>query len=524
MKNNGRKIVRYGALIISLLALLTAGGLYIVQRQWNLAVQICLGVVVIGMAVFIALDPGAVRSAFTGRQAKYGSNALILSVAFVGILVVINFLAYKNTKRWDLTEDKSNTLAKETVDVLKSLPDKVVAKAFFTTNPSVASSKDNAKGLLDKYVTDGGGKFQYEFIDPNKDPAAADTAGITQDGTIVLYLGSSKQPVTAISETNITGAMVRLMNPGSHVVYFLTGHGEFPLDGSGDQTYTQLKAALEAKNYTVSTLNLLSTNQIPSDASVIVVAGPMKPLSEGEVSLLNTYMNNGGSMVVMEEPIVLTQYGDAPDPLANDLAQTYGVVLGNDIVVDLQANQTYQQPFLAIANQYGQHAITQQMNDMGTFFPTTRSVTTSENANTDYTRTLLIMTAQQSWAETDMASVKDGSMKPDQGVDMVGPVSIAVAAQGTSNNTRLVVFGDSDFALNVSFGTYGNGDMIVNSIDWAAKVDNLISLTPKTSVQRTLVQPSPSTAGLILLTSLVILPGIVVVGGVGMYVARRRQG
>jgi ABC-type uncharacterized transport system involved in gliding motility auxiliary subunit len=164
------------------------------------------------------------------------------------------------------------------------------------------------------------------------------------------------------------------------------------------------------------------------------------------------------------------------------------------------------------------------MNDMGTFFPTARSVTTSETANTDYTRTLLIMTAQQSWAETDMASVKDGSMKPDQGVDMIGPVSIAVAAQGTSNNSRLVVFGDSDFALNVSYGTYGNGDMIVNSIDWAAKVDNLISLTPKTSVQRTLVQPSPSTAGLILLTSLIILPGIVVVGGVGMYVARRRRG
>ena len=127
--------------------------------------------------------------------------------------MVVNFLAYKNTKRWDLTEDQSNTLAKETVDVLKSLPDNVVAKAFFTTNSAVASSKDSAKTLLDKYVYEGGGKFQYEFIDPNKDPVAAQDAGITKDGSIVLYMGSSKQPVSTISETDVTGAMVRLMNP-----------------------------------------------------------------------------------------------------------------------------------------------------------------------------------------------------------------------------------------------------------------------------------------------------------------------
>jgi ABC-type uncharacterized transport system involved in gliding motility auxiliary subunit len=524
MKNNWRQIVRWGALIISLLALLTAAGLYIVQRQLNLALEICLGIFVIGLAVFVAMDPGAVRKGLTGRQAKYGSNALILSIAFLGILVVINFLVYKNSKRWDLTENQSNTLAKETVDVLKSLPDKVVAKAFFTSSSSVSSSKESAKNLLDQYVYDGGGKFQYEFIDPNKDPTSATGAGITQDGTVVLYLGSSKQPVTSIDEADITGAMVRLMNPGSHVVYFLTGHGEFPLDGSGDQTYSQLKAALEAKNYTVSSLNLLSTNQIPSDANVIVVAGPMKPLSDAEVSLLNTFMKNGGSMVVMEEPTVVTQYGDSPDPLANDIAQTYGIVLGNDVVVDLQANQIYQQPFLAIANQYGQHAITQKMNGMGTFFPTARSVTINQSASADYTRTLLIMTAQQSWAEMDMETVKAGTMKPDQGVDMFGPVSIAAVAEGTSNNSRLVVFGDSDFALNGNYGTYGNGELIVNSIDWAAKQENLISLTPKTTVQRTLVQPKSYTMGLILLGSLIVLPGIILVSGVGMWIARRRQG
>jgi hypothetical protein len=118
------------------------------------------------------------------------------------------------------------------------------------------------------------------------------------------------------------------MNPGTHVVYFLTGHGEYPIEGGSDQSYTKLATTLKGKNYTVSTLNLLATIQIPQDASVVVIDGPKKPLSDAEVSLLDAYIKNGGSVVVMEDPTIDTQFGDAPDPLASYLSQTYGIVLG----------------------------------------------------------------------------------------------------------------------------------------------------------------------------------------------------
>jgi ABC-type uncharacterized transport system involved in gliding motility auxiliary subunit len=111
----------------------------------------------------------------------------------------------------------------------------------------------------------------------------------------------------------------------------------------------------------------------------------------------------------------------------------------------------------------------------------------------------------------------------NQGIDVAGPVPLAVVATG-STNARLVVFGDSDFATNSYYGFYGNGEMIVNSIDWAAKQENLISLTAKTSVERTLVQPKSYTMGLILLGSLIVIPGIVLVAGIGAWLARRKQG
>lgn len=524
MEPKWRLIIRWVSIGVSLAALVVAAGLYIVQHQWNLYMQISLGLFVIGLAVFVVLDPDSIRKLLTGRQARYGSNALILSIAFLGILVVVNYLAYKNTKRWDLTADQSNTLAKESVDVLKSLPDTVVAKAFFTTDATVASSKESAKSLLDKYVFDGGGKFKYEFIDPNKDPVAAQNAGITKDGSIVLFMGDAKQSASTISETDLTGAMVRLMNPGAHVVYFLTGHGELPIDGGSDQSYTQLSTALSSKNYKVSTLNLLATNQIPQDASVVVIAGPKKPLTDAEVGLLDTYIKNGGSVVVMEDPVIDTQFGDSPDPLANDLAQTYGIDLGNNVVMDAYGYQAFQNPYFAVGYQYATHVITQKMSTMGTGFQSARSVSADNSVGTDYSKTQLILTIDQSWGETDMASIQNNSVKFDQGTDLAGPVPLAVAAEGTNNSGRLVVFGDSDFATNAYYAFYGNSDMIVNSIDWAAKEENLISLTPKNTVDRSLVQPQAYTMGLILLGSMVVLPGIVLVAGIGSWVARRRQG
>jgi ABC-type uncharacterized transport system involved in gliding motility auxiliary subunit len=524
MEPKWRLIIRWVSIGVSLAALVVAAGLYIVQHQWNLYMQISLGLFVIGLAVFVVLDPDSIRKLLTGRQARYGSNALILSIAFLGILVVVNYLAYKNTKRWDLTADQSNTLAKESVDVLKSLPDTVVAKAFFTTDATVASSKESAKSLLDKYVFDGGGKFKYEFIDPNKDPVAAQNAGITKDGSIVLFMGDAKQSASTISETDLTGAMVRLMNPGAHVVYFLTGHGELPIDGGSDQSYTQLSTALSSKNYKVSTLNLLATNQIPQDASVVVIAGPKKPLTDAEIGLLDTYIKNGGSVVVMEDPVIDTQFGDSPDPLANDLAQTYGIDLGNNVVMDAYGYQAFQNPYFAVGYQYATHVITQKMSTMGTGFQSARSVSADNSVGTDYSKTQLILTIDQSWGETDMASIQNNSVKFDQGTDLAGPVPLAVAAEGTNNSGRLVVFGDSDFATNAYYAFYGNSDMIVNSIDWAAKEENLISLTPKNTVDRSLVQPQAYTMGLILLGSMVVLPGIVLVAGIGSWVARRRQG
>ena len=516
---NKQTMTRYApiGLYLAILAAVASAGLYIVQREWNLPLQISLGLIVIGLALFTFLDPDRVRQMLTGRQARYGSNALVLTIAFIGILVVVNVLAYQNGKRWDLTEDKQFTLAPETLDTLKSLPEKVTATAFFTQRiPS-----DTAKGLLDQYQFNSNGNFEYTFIDPEADPLAAQNANITRDGTVVLRMGDHQEAVTTVTEQELTGALVRLINPTSEAVYFLIGHGEHSPDDTGDQSLSQIKTTLESKNYKIATLNLLATNQIPDDARVIVIAGPKKPVSQAEVDLLDSYLTNGGSLIVMEEPLPTTDFGDAADPLADYLVQKWGVTLGKDIVVDLTSNQ----PLAPYAASYANHPITQKMQSLTSQFPTARSVVVGTPPD-GVTSTNLVLTAQQSWAETNLAGLNDPNSQIgyDDGVDLPGPVSIAAVAENTSTNTRLVIFGDSDFPVNANVSAYGNSDLFVNSVDWAAKQENLISLTPKQNTSRLLVPPQRITMNLILLGSVFILPGLPVLAGIIVWIQRRRRG
>ena len=476
------------------------------------------GFIVLGLAAYAIMEPERVRRFLTGRQARYGSNAFIMSLAFAGILIIGNVLAYQNPiPLADLTEDQVNTLAPETIAAIEKLPQKVTAIAFFSQN----SSKESATQLLDKIKANSNGKFDYQFIDPDRDPQAAINAGITGDGKILLQMGEQKEIVAFAGETEILKGMLHLLNPGSDVVYFLTGHGEKDVEQGGETSMTRAKSTLESKNYTVKTLNLLVDNQIPEDASVIVIAGPLQPVSQNEVDLLKDYLTNGGSLIVMEDPTGLTEFGDEADPLAEMLTTDWGITFNNDIVIDLNSPQ----PTTAAAAFYGTHPITTSMNNLVSFFPFTRSLSAANTVD-GVTLTPLVQTNERSWGETDLQSLTTGGGQVgfDEGVETLGPLALAFAGENATTGGRVVVFGTSLFAVDQIFDQYGNGDMFVNSVDWSAEQDDIANITPKTTTERTFNPPNQIEWIAILLGSVLIIPGLVVFAGVSSWLQRRRQG
>jgi ABC-type uncharacterized transport system involved in gliding motility auxiliary subunit len=428
---------------------------------------------------------------------------------------VVNYLIYKNPYRWDLTQDKEHTLAPETINTLKTLTQPIKAEAFYT----VRIPSDTAKNLLDSYKYNANGKFDYKFIDPEADVAAANAAKITRDGTLVLTMGDRTEQVTAVDEQDITSAIIRLLNPGEKDIYFLVGHGEFDTAGSGNQAYSTIVTTLTNKNYTVNTLNLLSEPKIPDKALAIIIAGPKKPLSENEVNLLKAYLDKGGSVILFSESPFVNGTTGVTDPLANYLAESWGIKLGEDLVIDPNVNP----PVVAVANSYGDHSITNKLNKVASIFPTSRSVMEG-TVPANITQTVLVLTSANAWGETDLNSINNKTVAANQGTDNLGPVSLAIAATNSETKGRVEVVGDADFASDQYFAQYADGDFAINSIDWATNQENMISLTPKQTTSRYMAPPEVYVMGLILLGSVFVLPGIVIVAGIVTWIQRRRRG
>jgi ABC-type uncharacterized transport system involved in gliding motility auxiliary subunit len=504
--------------LLALVLLLVTASTYAVTRRFDIYVQVGAALTLLAILGGILLDPALVRRALTGRQARYGSNALLISLAFLGILAVVNYLAYANPARADLTEDREFSLAPETLLTLSELQSPAHIIGFYSSN--ALGSQDNIRPLLDSYRDKSNGLVTYEFIDLEADPVAARQYGVTRDASIVVVIGDASEVVTSPSEQEITSALVRLANPEDRKVYFLTGHGERDIEQTDESGISQVRADLEAKNYQVDTLNLLTDPHVPEDALAVIVAGPTFPLTQQEADLLASYVDGGGSLVLLQQPRAETRFGDAPDPLETYLAQTWGISLDDDLVIEPGS----QNALWAIAFSYTQHAITTRIQNVAAVFPSARSLTVSPVQDPTVDQTPLAFTSNFAWGETDLSFVNTGiAPSQDPASEAGGPLALAAVAENSTSHARVVVFGDADFASNRFYVELGNGDLIINSIDWAAGQENLISLTPRPSTQRFVVPPSSQVLALIILTTVGLMPGAVVVVGVAVWWQRRRR-
>jgi ABC-type uncharacterized transport system involved in gliding motility auxiliary subunit len=300
---------------------------------------------------------------------------------------------------------------------------------------------------------------------------------------------------------------------------------------------SNVRDAMEGKNYSVKTLKLAVDKTVPQDAQIIVIAGPMQPVSQESVNLLDGFLQKGGSLVILEGPLFDNSGAlITTDPLADYLAKTWGITLGNNVVVTLEANQP---TLMAKAAAYSNHLITQKMGAYTPSFPLARSVQVS-TSNAGLNEQELVYTTQNysncfpscSWATTDIAGLTawangTQSALPQSSNDIMGPVPIAAAAEKTSTSARVVVFGSSDFATN-AYRTPGNQDLLLNAIDWSAKQEQLINLTPKATKDRafvaSVVKYPNIVTNLLFLGAILILPGMVIFAGVVTWVIRRKRG
>ncbi len=467
---------------------------------------------VVLVLLYAVFRPDEVRKALTGRSARYGSNAVVLSVAVLGILFFLNVLGIKYHKRFDLTENKQYTLSQETIQILKNLKEPVEIIGFFSQDDS---RRGNIKGLLDEYVYHSHGKVTYRFVDPDTNPALARKYKITTYGILVFVRGDKSQQSYAMDEQDITSGILKVSRDKPLVVYFTTGHQERGPEEYNQKGYSTIARLLEKDNYETKTLNLATvTDTLPSDMAALVVASPQKPFAPKEEERLRDYLNHGGKLMIMVDP-------KTPVPISDTLKNDWGITFGNDVVID-PSSSFFGDVASPAVNRYRFHSITKDLNGLMSFFPLARSITITRTNYPTVTVDSLVETSKRSWGETDLTASK---VRFDKGKDPRGPLVLAAAGKNSETKARLVVFGDSDFAsngvLNAVQGAFGNPDLFRNAINWLAEEESLIAIGPKPPAIHS-IRPITGAEQRLLLYSLVIfLPVVVLLAGAMVWLRRR---
>jgi len=501
------------------LALMTAGLIAGIVAGWTL---LPAGLLVGGIGLLLlglVLGNQGQGRFWAQRSTEAGANALVSALAVLAILGLVNFLAVRYASRVDLTENQLFTLAPQSQEVVQSLenPTRIV---IFDPLPNPQDRQ-----LLESY-RQAGSQFTFDYVNPYNDPRQAQEFGATQTGMVFLESGANRRflqnvsPTERLSERSLTNALDQAASDRPLTVYFTQGHQEFAIDGS-DTGFLQAATALEDKSAVVQPLDLSQTSSVPNDASVVVVAGPAAEFFDAEVNALQTYLNGGGSLMLLIDP--------RTSPGLDSLLDPWGVTLDDRIVLDTSGTGQLVGlgPAAPLVTDYGDHPITRDFRGGRSFFPLVRPVNIEEVAGV--TAVPLLQSNPQSRAE---ALSTAGELQFDEnappsgpytlGVALSRPIAGATASEGEpSPESRLVVIGNATFATDGLFEQQLNGDVFLNAISWLGQqTDATLSIRPKEVTNRRITLTVQQQIGLGVF-ALLVLPVIGLGLAVLMWLRRR---
>ena len=418
-------------------------------------------------------------------------NLLVVLFLLGALFIMVNWVASRRYARWDVTQQQLSALSDKTVQTLHSLKEPVsVVVLFQPTHRLYEMIKDE----LNEYARRSS-LIRVEYVDPEQDAARTqqlaqqfqlDAANlvIVQSGTHhkqlsetafaeydyrTMGLGGEPRVKAFKGEEALTAALLNVTQAESPLVWVTTGHKEKSMDATTPDGLTDFKKALAQQNMSPSTVTLLEHQAIPKDVTLVIIPGPIRRFTESELLLLQAYLERGGKMLALIDPLV--------DSGLDGLLERWGINIGLDVVVD----PARQLPFVSAANlfvtTYTHHPIVEKMKTLMTLFPLARSVRPAQSASPELTVTPLALTSDSGWGETTTSS---DTFKFDKDKDLKGPVSIAVAVERkTPSLTRLVVIGDSDFIANAQLSNVGNRDLFLGAVSWLAQQEHLIGIGPR---------------------------------------------
>ena len=450
------------------------------------------------------------------RQTKYAAYAATYVLVVIAIIATANVLANRYDKSYDTTSNKRYSLSDQTVKIVKGLKQDATI-TFFDQPRGFRAAKDQ----LDLY-SNLSPKVHVKYVDADKETMLAREAGIKNYGTAIVQIGANKQEAKGLNEEGITGAFIRDLKNTTRTVCFVTGSGEHQIDDSGRNGYSQFKELLGKDEYLAKSINLLQKAEIPSDCTVLVVAGPSGDYQQPEVDAVKKFVEDGGrALFMLDPPLKMGRSEIADNDALTSVLKNWGVTVDKNLILDMNpiGQLAGLGPQVALVTSYDSHPIVSEMKGTATGFPLSRSLDVKIGGKTTVQK--LFGSSESSLATEKLNSPE---VNPSDPKNKKGPLTIAAAGNYTTGKEnsqgRFVVIGSSAWAANSFLRFNGNRDLALNVMNWLSSDEDLISIRPKEPEDRRITL-TRAQMNWVRMTSQFLLPLIVVFAGVSVWWRRR---
>ncbi|MBC8012353.1 MAG: GldG family protein [Burkholderiales bacterium] len=484
---------------------------------------------------------------FASARRRRTAHLVAQAVLVLTLVAGLNYLATRHAWRLDLSRHARHSLSPETRSYLRELSAPVhivVTLDEETAEDNVAQAARDVRTLLRDYVeasaVNPAAPVTFEFIDIYKNRAAALKHGIQEPNTIVvicggkprvvriteLYRVKNGEKVAFTGEQAFTAAILDVTRAKKEKIYFLAGHGEMdPSDSDPDRGLSVLAQELALRNFDLAIHDLASSRELPSDASLFIIAAPQGRYGPEAQELLRRHLSTSAGRVLL-----LLNPGNRHG--LDDLLFDWGVLADDVLILDQGPDGRADSGDLVLYPAASEHSIIQFLHDnkIAVRFGPTRSVRADPGRSLDPGLSVLplVVTSATAWGERAFRPL--GTPSFDPATDLAPRLSAATASERatpkgtlpfTVRSGRLVVFGNGDWLANSSLAANGNAILAFAAINWLADRDTQLQLPPR-PIEKFQLSLTTAQLGRLRLTLLLALPAAAGLLGLLVYWNRRR--
>ena len=500
----------------SLIIMVTAGW---ILGGWLNLFYVCLFLFFLGLILAVVADYKLYIGFLMMKTTRNGMSVGVSILITLIFCASLSYLTVRFDKTIDITEEKINSLAPQTVKVLENLKEDMFITVFYKGSSgnqkrkiikqNLKVFKQNSSQIKDRYYdAHVKNKLAQEYLNtvPNKE---------SEDIFVFAeYKGKKILASVPFNEEKLTTAMIKASRRGEKIVYFLSGHGERGSSDSSPGGASELNKALISSSIQSRTWSFVADGPPPKDAGAFLIMGPQSAYLEKEIEHLEKYLEQGGRVLIALDP--------DKDRSLNPLLKKWGVDYKGNYVMDKVS------AFMGLG----------RFSPLGLHFSTSSPVTQSFQRGAFAVFHIagnLELIQKNPWSVTELVKTNAkaelvADLNAESSVGRPSSYILGALIEKTDSEDEskehshkeagkqgedkehsedkqakgmLAVFGDSDFLSNQFLQTRGlNRDLILNTISYLIEESDLVSIRPKKLKATQLILKSSDQMGVVFLAIL----------------------